>query len=527
MSQLQKPLKFDEDGEFLKTFLVDNDIALIRVDFILSLAASDQLLPRRQDVPEECQLSGPAIKTYEFSTDKRCDWVKHGDSRGWKDDWKLTPRSQMTSRLFVVSHPWHTAEHPDPKGSRLKELGKKLEKLHADSQDFVFIDWASLYQTDPLHEDYNYKKKGGGLPEGHRALRNSEQESKVKNAIEGMDRVLASGISHVVVFQTIHDVGEVQGLTVNKRPWSERGWCQWELYIAASFGRLADPENAMSMPENILHPTEYRKKAPNYFINKSDAQPLIEMYTSCYYASQYPDYLRALRNATVEGHVDGIKGALSSLDYGVGLQLIAALLAAETVKPFAADIVHNFIGTHHDNRGYDSVMAALLSVKGDPVAVTALCQKLDAQASPKVAEVVLDTLSKVADKGCPIGVPGLLRVLESDYSPWVKQRTVLILTQLAAPGDEATVAGLLQLLAPKNEKEAAVVRQIPRPKGRSSEPQKVSTEDIAEVSMRSHAAEVLGEIADPDDKAVLAALALLRADIKQAAVSASATSGLH
>jgi len=382
-----------------------------------------------------------------------------------------------------------------------------------------------LYQTDVLHEDYNCKKKSGGLPEGHRALRSSEQERKVRNAIEGMDRVLASGISHVIAMQRVHDVGEAQGLAVNKRPCLERGWCQLELYIATAFERLANDDDSLSMPEDLPHPTEYRKKAPNYFSNKSDAQPAIEMYTRCYYAMQYPDYLRALRNNTVGGHADGIKGALRSLDYGVGLQLIDALLAADVVKPFAADIVQNFIGTHPDNRGYDKVMAALLSVKGDADAVAALCAKLDSQASSKEAELVLDTIGEMADKGCTTAGPGLLRALESDYPPWVKQRAVLILAKTVAPGDADTVAGLLQLLAPKEDKEVAV-KPFPKAKGQPG-PKKVFTDDIAEVSMRCLATEILGEIADPNDQAVFAGLQRLRADNKQAAVTAAATTALQ
>lgn len=183
-------LKFDESGEFLKSYLIEHDIALLLAGYIRDLANSDEVLPRRQDLPEGTFVSGARIRDIKFTTDRRCDWQIYGSGLGWKDDWELKAQTSQTTRLFVVSHPWLTLQHPDPACMRLPELKDALSKQCAETHDLVFLDFASLSQINLMDPEYNPKKRKRRVARGTSGSANQRGNKTVSQRNVGHGQVV-------------------------------------------------------------------------------------------------------------------------------------------------------------------------------------------------------------------------------------------------------------------------------------------------------------------------------------------------
>lgn len=114
---------YGEDA--LRTLLSKRDALLVRGSWLADLARHQGTLPRRQDLPAGAAWDPEAI--FPGSTAR-------------------SPAPPI--EIAAVSHRWLTPEHPDPKGQRLKAIGRLADEyIRANRRDLaIFIDWCSVYQ---------------------------------------------------------------------------------------------------------------------------------------------------------------------------------------------------------------------------------------------------------------------------------------------------------------------------------------------------------------------------------------------
>eukprot|EP00929_Paragymnodinium_shiwhaense_P101189 TRINITY_DN64081_c0_g1_i2.p1 TRINITY_DN64081_c0_g1~~TRINITY_DN64081_c0_g1_i2.p1 ORF type:complete len:273 (+),score=57.23 TRINITY_DN64081_c0_g1_i2:72-890(+) len=107
------------------------DVALIKGSWLLSWAKKGQLLPRRQDMPEEA-LWDPGDLIPNLAGCKALKDVS----------------------IVCVCYQWLTAKHPDPEGRQLARLRPFLEKALPYVQDLAILwDWGSMFQMESVNDE--------------------------------------------------------------------------------------------------------------------------------------------------------------------------------------------------------------------------------------------------------------------------------------------------------------------------------------------------------------------------------------
>jgi Leucine-rich repeat (LRR) protein len=121
--------------------LVSHDVRLVRGSWITALNNKGEILPRRQDCPEEAFIS---LEELQGIHDASCAKPAHSEH-------KRAP-------IISVSYFWRTKEHPDPNGITLGLVAKAIEARRSTFHQYgieevgVFFDWLSLYQA-PRSDD--------------------------------------------------------------------------------------------------------------------------------------------------------------------------------------------------------------------------------------------------------------------------------------------------------------------------------------------------------------------------------------
>ena len=155
--------------------VLPGDVRLISLKWLMALAESGGVLPRRQDLPEEAFLSPAQLRRIEESARLGFDGVGFFDAvnRVLKEPGvssfvsfvlsifrrKRNPDALLP--IISVSYCWLEAAHPDREGRQLQLLCRKLRSLYGGrglhgacyeygfSDMGVFLDWCSGYQKDP------------------------------------------------------------------------------------------------------------------------------------------------------------------------------------------------------------------------------------------------------------------------------------------------------------------------------------------------------------------------------------------
>ena len=130
------------------------------MSWLIQHAKKNEILPRKQELPEEAFMSVQELKDI------------YGD--GNKDG--VLP-------IVVISFCWDTASHPDPSGKQLKTVAAKMEEERAKYEKLfsdmgVFWDWLSINQKDPRLFDKSETPEA--KPEADRATFERDLKEKRK-----------------------------------------------------------------------------------------------------------------------------------------------------------------------------------------------------------------------------------------------------------------------------------------------------------------------------------------------------------
>ena len=259
------PVRKDDSG--FRAFCIQSRIGWIKVGFIRRFVSAHQrraqdevlLFPRRQELPRGSFYEG------------------------------MPPENR---RRFAVSHGWACENHPTPSSKRIHRLAQALKTAHADDDDAVFLDYASLFQNP------RFGTRLGLPPQRDR----TPGESKCfRTALFEMSRMFAFGGVKVIVLPQLErwqdfpavlgsqnapvpEFSEVKNRAceksdlwgwINAVPYENRGWCAAEFSCALKAGIIAnleDPDvqrvlHARAWPQNV---DEYQKMMDDPAIEFTD-----------------------------------------------------------------------------------------------------------------------------------------------------------------------------------------------------------------------------------------------------------------
>ncbi|CAK9080178.1 unnamed protein product [Durusdinium trenchii] len=217
--------KYDlQDPRKLIQFLLDANIALVRLEYLHELLATGRRFLRRQEAEAELTAAGlPALVGPSELERVEIDTI--GNLSIYVKD--PSPH-RVTVLIESISHPWESMEHPDPHGFQLQQIVQMCPPLTSTHSIWVFYDFISLYQY-------------GG--------RTRPQEKCFREALEHMHTLYAHEATKVRIVdeltpETWKRPGTVEvfsgqagrvipvfvdQLKANPTPYSQRGWCQAEL----------------------------------------------------------------------------------------------------------------------------------------------------------------------------------------------------------------------------------------------------------------------------------------------------------
>ncbi|CAE7811472.1 unnamed protein product [Symbiodinium sp. CCMP2456] len=278
--------------EDLINFLIDANIRLVRLSYLLELNAAGRLWPRRQEAEEQ-----GLVRCHEIECLKRAEYVvdeKHfppvcGGAfvRQRRDTGAGEGR---VVRIYSVSHCWEAQQHPDPFGFQAHLLLKWFRETRDFSafgkndpdQCWLFIDFISLPQ---------YK-------------RTEAEEQQFRHAMNSMHLLYShSAIYHVIRLEKImpahlhrslqRDFIEIYCETTNKvelRPFAElvmndtlyfqRGWCvaetQWMCTRSVSWER--SPMTPAMFQERVIRGMEGDPDGlVLIFTHRSDLESVVQL----------------------------------------------------------------------------------------------------------------------------------------------------------------------------------------------------------------------------------------------------------
>lgn len=160
-------------------------------------------------------------------------------------------------KVFSVSYAWNSEKHPDPEGSKLRELAQLLDREEADDHDLVFIDYMTLFL---------------------RPRTAAEQELFAASLGMVANMYMSARIRVIVLPRT----------RPGQASYLERGWPVFESVVAAYCSRLLylrekDVEEVMTQiiePERVIRPELLLRGS--HYTNVGDAELVMEMLVATY-----------------------------------------------------------------------------------------------------------------------------------------------------------------------------------------------------------------------------------------------------
>ena len=169
-----------------------------------------------------------------------------------KDSDVVVGRPPLGRRLYCLSHQWDSEFHPNPSGDKMRRLAIILDRLQADDNDLLFVDFCSLPQVGrDVPDDYFLEND---LMMDRQAERSHDETDRFRFCMWEMSRLYGFHECHVIVLpQSSRDFpgGENAWGRVSNDPYHNRGWCASEYSIARSNGRICNRSDDPRDP--VLH----------------------------------------------------------------------------------------------------------------------------------------------------------------------------------------------------------------------------------------------------------------------------------
>ncbi|CAE7684867.1 ANK1 [Symbiodinium sp. CCMP2592] len=263
---------FDPHG--LVDFLVNADVRLVRLEYLVELLESSKALPRRQEAEEEkTSMDAPALVAPSELRQVDVNPETFHASIMVKDP---TPR-RLTVRFVSISHVWESREHPDPWRFQLQSVVDKYRLRLLDSVVWIFFDFLSLYQyerDEAQDRVFRLALQGMHLLYSHEAVEVQRIEALASKEVR--DDCLARNGSLIPVYwedeKKVTDV-PIDQLKLNETPYSLRGWCQAETQWAALRTSMKD-ECPVPLPPHIFR--ERMKRL--LFTHREDSDTVFELH---------------------------------------------------------------------------------------------------------------------------------------------------------------------------------------------------------------------------------------------------------
>ena len=212
-----------QDPQQLIQFLLDANIALVRLEYLQELVAAGRKFLRRQEAEGEFTAAGlPAL--VQASELQKLEIDPLGNMSLFVKD--PSPR-RVTVVIESISHAWESMEHPDPHGFQLDQIIQRCPTITSTRSVWLFYDFMSLYQY------------GGRTPPQEGYFRQALEQMHTLYAHEAIkvrivDELTPETWKHpgtVMVF--LDQAGGVIAVSIdqlraNSTPYLLRGWCQAE-----------------------------------------------------------------------------------------------------------------------------------------------------------------------------------------------------------------------------------------------------------------------------------------------------------
>ena len=224
-------------------FLIDADIRLVRAEYLLKLAQSRLLCPRRQEAElekfEDVQGSSRTslVTTEEMKSLQYFPGPVRGPFPATVDGYFKASNARSKQILIVsVSHCWESQQHADPWGFQLRQLADRLNApVRAGFEIWVFMDWISLpqYARTPAQQHHFQHAMGSMFVlYSHKAVAWVE---RIADLTPEIDRQQPPSVIDIYC----NDTGKFEArpfseLVLNNTPYFQRGWCVAEVQWAST-----------------------------------------------------------------------------------------------------------------------------------------------------------------------------------------------------------------------------------------------------------------------------------------------------
>ena len=273
-----------DDPMALAKFLIHADIRLVRAEYLWSLCEAQQLIPRRQEVEDNC-FQGP--------NGLQSALVGHEEVARWA-------RGETEALLCSVSHCWEAREHADPCGHQLQVI-VDCTHWYAEAYDapvWLFIDYSSLFQYKRfMFEEISFRRAMAHM----HLLYCHEYTMTLRVQSCSSDQLwnLRGQAGHMVRIYdeergTVREV-PLNRLTRNPTEYLDRGWCQAELEwsstrsASTSNQRIdVDMGNESKSSQKLkgkapMTPDEFRSQMQELkFTHRSDADAVFHLQESVF-----------------------------------------------------------------------------------------------------------------------------------------------------------------------------------------------------------------------------------------------------
>lgn len=207
--------------------LLETEVALVKASYIIKLAASNQPMPRRQDIPQDAFVDQPMLDKLFQELEALCKNRFHA------------MLEMHFPGVVIVSYAWGAQQHPDQNAQMLREvLAPAIEWYMSERASYVLRGG-----FDGLGDAGNFCLKGWSEGCAHELAsidfgvfvdymsmyqkpRTAEQDQAFKNALQQMDVLYAHQMT--VKFRLTWQLSMATGL-----PYWARGWPWFETAVAA------------------------------------------------------------------------------------------------------------------------------------------------------------------------------------------------------------------------------------------------------------------------------------------------------
>ena len=225
--QLQGKYSLQDLKRFVD-FLIEADIALVRLEYLCELQAKNGRVPCRQEAETEMTAAGNSALVSKAEL-RRLEFDYLGSNPTIS---VMKPRpGRVRVKFESISHCWESMEHPDPHGFQLNSIIKMCPPETPEQQVWIFFDFVSLYQF------------GGRTEFEERCFRRALEHMHTLYAHEGVQVRIIDDLtpddqkhhrSAVLVYSEANGgmtMIPAEELKINVTPYHQRGWCvaerQW------------------------------------------------------------------------------------------------------------------------------------------------------------------------------------------------------------------------------------------------------------------------------------------------------------